>query len=146
MPAMQWTSTADVECAARKATACRSAAGYSGVIRYLSFEPLKNLSIGERDRLWAEGLSIGLVWETTAQAPLQGFNRGASDALARPHFVPALLELEPPPNPRVSPLSVCPEAYLWASAASRGDIVYSSDVDDLERLRKHFPSVRVLAV
>ena len=38
------------------------------------------------------------------------------------------------------------DAIVMASAASRGDIVYSSDVGDLERLRRHFPSVRVLAV
>lgn len=38
------------------------------------------------------------------------------------------------------------DAIVMASAASRGDVVYSSDVDDLERLRRHFPSVRVLAV
>ena len=36
------------------------------------------------------------------------------------------------------------DAIVMASAASRGDIVYSSDVQDLERLRRHFPSVRVL--
>jgi hypothetical protein len=33
-----------------------------------------------------------------------------------------------------------------ASAATRGDVVFSSDVDDLERLRRYFPSVRVLGV
>ena len=38
------------------------------------------------------------------------------------------------------------DAIVMASAASRGDIVYASDVDDLERLRKYFPSVRVLGV
>jgi predicted nucleic acid-binding protein len=38
------------------------------------------------------------------------------------------------------------DAIVMASAASRGDIVYSSDIDDLERLRRHFPSVRVLRV
>jgi predicted nucleic acid-binding protein len=38
------------------------------------------------------------------------------------------------------------DAVVMVSAASRGDIVYSSDVDDLERLRRHFPGVRVLAV
>jgi predicted nucleic acid-binding protein len=36
------------------------------------------------------------------------------------------------------------DAVVMASAASRGDIVYSSDVEDLERLRRYFPSVRVL--
>ena len=38
------------------------------------------------------------------------------------------------------------DAIVMASAASRGDIVYASDVEDLEELRKHFPSVRVLGV
>jgi predicted nucleic acid-binding protein len=36
------------------------------------------------------------------------------------------------------------DAIVMASAASRGDVVYSSDVEDLERLRRHFPGVRVL--
>jgi predicted nucleic acid-binding protein len=36
------------------------------------------------------------------------------------------------------------DAIVMASAASRGDIVYSSDVEDLEKLRRHFPGVRVL--
>lgn len=36
------------------------------------------------------------------------------------------------------------DAVVMASAASRGDIVYTSDVDDLEKLRRRFPSVRVL--
>jgi hypothetical protein len=38
------------------------------------------------------------------------------------------------------------DAIVMASAASRGDIVYSSDLADLERLRRRFPAVRVLSV
>lgn len=38
------------------------------------------------------------------------------------------------------------DAVVMASAASRGDVVLTSDVDDLERLRRHFPGVRVLGV
>jgi len=38
------------------------------------------------------------------------------------------------------------DAVVMASAASRGDIVYSSDVEDLEKLRARFPGVRVLRV
>ena len=38
------------------------------------------------------------------------------------------------------------DAIVMASAASRGDLVYTSDVADLERLRAYFPTVRVLAV
>lgn len=38
------------------------------------------------------------------------------------------------------------DTVVMASAARRGGIVYTSDVDDLERLRVFFPSVRVLGV
>lgn len=37
------------------------------------------------------------------------------------------------------------DAIVMASAAARGDAVYTSDVADLERLRAFFPSVRVFA-
>jgi predicted nucleic acid-binding protein len=38
------------------------------------------------------------------------------------------------------------DAIVMASAASRGDVVYTSDYEDLERLRAFFPGVRVLSV
>jgi predicted nucleic acid-binding protein len=34
------------------------------------------------------------------------------------------------------------DAFLMASAALRGDVVYSSDLEDLEKLRAFFPGVR----
>jgi len=36
------------------------------------------------------------------------------------------------------------DAIVVASAASRGDLIYSSDVHDLERIRRVFPNVRIL--
>lgn len=38
------------------------------------------------------------------------------------------------------------DAIVMASAALRGDVVYTTDVGDLEALRGFFPSVRVLGV
>lgn len=38
------------------------------------------------------------------------------------------------------------DAIVMASAAQRGDAVYTSDVGDLERLRLYFPSVRIFGV
>jgi len=39
------------------------------------------------------------------------------------------------------------DAIVMASAALRGGgVVYTGDVDDLERLQRHFPTVRVLPV
>lgn len=53
--------------------------GYIGAIRYLSHEPSKDLQPAERDALFAAGLSIGLVWETTANRALSGFSAGQAD-------------------------------------------------------------------
>ncbi len=38
------------------------------------------------------------------------------------------------------------DAVVMASAARRGDIVYTSDLSDLGRLQRFFPNVRLLAV
>ena len=38
------------------------------------------------------------------------------------------------------------DAIVMASAAGRGDVVYTSDYGGLARLQRRFPSVRVLAV
>lgn len=38
------------------------------------------------------------------------------------------------------------DAIVMASAATRGDIVYTSDIEDLGRLGDCFPAVRVLGV
>lgn len=38
------------------------------------------------------------------------------------------------------------DAVVMASAAQRGDVVYTSDMDDLSALGTYFPSVRVLSV
>ncbi|WP_394825315.1 type II toxin-antitoxin system VapC family toxin [Pendulispora albinea] len=38
------------------------------------------------------------------------------------------------------------DALVMASASTRGDVVFTRDVDDLERLRTVFPEVRILSV
>ncbi len=37
------------------------------------------------------------------------------------------------------------DAIVMASAASRGDLVFTSDLDDLQRLQAYFPGVRLLS-
>lgn len=56
-------------------------AGMSGVVRYLSLNPEKNLTPAERDDLLAHGLDIRLVWETTETRSLEGSNAGAVDGV-----------------------------------------------------------------
>jgi len=55
------------------------AAGYSFVMRYLSHDESKDLSLPEAQALRAQGLGIGLVWETTASRAGQGQAAGAQD-------------------------------------------------------------------
>ena len=50
------------------------------------------------------------------------------------------------PDPRKGRGPSIVDAIVMASAASRGDVVYTGDVGDLERLRSFFPGVRVLAI
>ena len=38
------------------------------------------------------------------------------------------------------------DAFVMSVAALRGDVVYSSDLADMERLRSFFPGVKVLSV
>lgn len=38
------------------------------------------------------------------------------------------------------------DAVVMASAAERGDVVYTSDVTDLSKLATHYPNVRVFAI
>lgn len=56
------------------------AAGYIGVLRYLSTTASKNLSAIERDALFAAGLGILLAWETTTARATQGSTAGVEDA------------------------------------------------------------------
>ena len=38
------------------------------------------------------------------------------------------------------------DAIVMASAALRGDVVYTSDMEDLGRLQRHFPDVRLIGI
>ena len=42
------------------------------------------------------------------------------------------------------PAATVVDSIVMASAAQRGDTVFTSDIEDLERLRARFPGVRVL--
>jgi hypothetical protein len=55
-------------------------AGFVGVMRYLSHDPAKNMSVSEAQQLDSVGLAWGLVWESTAQSVTGGFNQGVADA------------------------------------------------------------------
>lgn len=56
-------------------------AGIRWVVRYISGAiGTKAITVAERNRLWAAGLGIVLVWETTATRALSGHAGGQQDA------------------------------------------------------------------
>ncbi len=107
---------------------------------------------GKRARRLVERATEEKIRITVPAAVITEWWRGRSDA--REHIVAGI---------RVEPLSenlakgagealaavkgaTAIDAIVMASAAQRGDIVYTSDVGDLERLRHYFPAVRVLGI
>jgi predicted nucleic acid-binding protein len=58
----------------------------------------------------------------------------------------ALASLPSPSTRRRGPGPGFVDALVMASAASRGDVVYTGDLEDLERLTPFFPDVRILTL
>lgn len=55
-------------------------AGVTGVIRYLSHDPAKNLTPGELAGYTTHQIAVALVWETTTGRALDGYQAGIDDA------------------------------------------------------------------
>lgn len=69
-----------IDCAWTKPSAAAiEAAGYSGVIGYISHDPSKDLTAAQAKRYLTADLSVGLVFETTANRAAQGRAAGAED-------------------------------------------------------------------
>ena len=58
----------------------------------------------------------------------------------------ALASVPSPPASRRGRGPGLVDALVMASAASRGDVVYTGDIEDLERLAPFFPGVRILSL
>jgi Domain of unknown function (DUF1906)/N-acetylmuramoyl-L-alanine amidase len=67
---------------ARPSPVALRAAGYTGVVRYLSHTSAKAISAAELVALHAAGLSVALVWQDSATVALKGATQGAADGEA----------------------------------------------------------------
>jgi rRNA-processing protein FCF1 len=75
-----------------------------------------------------------------------GFGRSHSDFLAPMRIEPTTGRVATAASEALSTIQASAiDAAVMGSAAQRGDVVYTSDVQDVERLREHFRSVRVLS-
>lgn len=59
---------------------CLVNSGVHYICRYFSFDPSKDLSKSELDGAMANGIEVAVVWETTANRMLSGYNGGVADA------------------------------------------------------------------
>ena len=62
------------------APAAIKSGGYAFAFRYFSTDPSKDLSLVEAKALHAEGIEIGVVWESMATRALDGYLAGKKDA------------------------------------------------------------------
>jgi predicted nucleic acid-binding protein len=99
---------------------------------------------------WAYGLRVTIpaaAWgEWHAGRPRHGLGR-FSDAVVIEPLTAELAELAGRALAALRlPSTHFVDAAVMATAALRGDVVYTSDFDDLQRLAAHFRSVRVFSV
>jgi hypothetical protein len=59
---------------------CFRNSGVRFIMRYFSYDSSKDLTGSELAQANAEGIAVGVVWETTANRMLGGWNAGVSDA------------------------------------------------------------------
>jgi predicted nucleic acid-binding protein len=76
-----------------------------------------------------------------------GFGRRHDDILAPMHIEPTTARIAKAAGEALTPIRASVvDAAVMASAALRGDVVFTSDLDDLTQLQAHFPSVHILGV
>jgi predicted nucleic acid-binding protein len=76
-----------------------------------------------------------------------GFGRRHEDILAPMHIEPTTARIAKAAGAALTTVRASVvDAAVMASAALRGDAVFTSDIDDLTQLQAHFPSVRIFGV
>lgn len=98
--------------------------GYSFVLRYLSTDPTKNLTVPEAKALHAAGLDVGLIWETTATRATAGYAAGRADRVAAEKQAnaigyPTYAALFWACDEQAPPSAVLPYASGWYEAGPR---------------------------
>ena len=113
----------------------------------IALDRRKQRALAVHETLVTEGIPVTVPWVVVAE-----FWRGRTD---RREAILLSVDIERPSlqlakNAGDALASVkratVVDAIVMASAAARGDAVYTSDFDDMARLQVHFPAVRLLAI
>jgi predicted nucleic acid-binding protein len=113
----------------------------------IALDRRKTRALAVHETLSREGIPVTVPWIVVAE-----FWRGRTD---RREAILRSVDIEAPSielakaagNALASTKrATIVDAIVMASAARRGDVVYTSDFDDLAVLQRQFPAVRLLAV
>lgn len=113
----------------------------------IALDRKKARALAVHERLFERALPITVPWVVVAE-----FWRGRTDrreAILRSVDIEApSIQLAKRAGEALAAVAgaTIVDAIVVASAAARGDVVYTSDFDDLTALQRRFPNVRVLAV
>jgi hypothetical protein len=113
----------------------------------IALERKKSRALAIHERLFERAIRVTVPWIVVAE-----FWRGRTDrrdAILRSVDVEgASIELAKRAGEALAVVAgaTLVDAIVMASAAARGDVVYTSDFDDLATLQRPFPSVRLLTV
>ncbi|HEX8791327.1 MAG TPA: hypothetical protein VF765_10295 [Polyangiaceae bacterium] len=113
----------------------------------IALDRKRSRALAIHERLFERAIRVTVPWVVVAE-----FWRGRTDrrdAILRSVDIEAAsIDLAKRAGEALAAVSgaTIVDAIVMASAAARGDVVYTSDFDDLTALQRRFPSVRLLAV
>ena len=98
-------------------------------------------------RMRESGITITVPAVVLIEWWRSGFGRRHRDILAPMHVEPTTGRIAMAAGEALSTIQASVvDTAVMASAALRGDVVFTSDLGDLGRLQTHFPSVRLFGV
>jgi predicted nucleic acid-binding protein len=113
----------------------------------IALERRKSRALAIHERLFERAIPITVPWVVVVE-----FWRGRTerrDAILRSVDIePTSIDLARRAGEALAAVegATIVDVVVMASAAARGDVVYTSDYDDLAALQRRFPDVRLLAV
>jgi predicted nucleic acid-binding protein len=112
----------------------------------IALERRKSRALAIHERLFERAIPITVPWVVVVK-----FWRGRTerrDAILRSVDEAASIDLARRAGAALAAVAgaTIVDVVVMASAAARGDVVYTSDYDDLAALQRRFPDVRLLAV
>jgi hypothetical protein len=113
----------------------------------IALERRKGRALAVHERLFERGVRITVPWVVVPE-----FWRGRTDRrdaiLRSVDIEPATIDLAKKAGEALGAITgaTLADAIVMASAAARGDVIYTSDFDDLAALQRWFPDVRLLAI